>query len=311
MEAGIMALTEIYRSHRLADCEQRAFVLRAVGIEYALFTHTIYTVLSPDELFSLLVPEELAAAAIGHLKSYDEESRVVVVPPAPLPVHPRAWIGACAYVVMLIGIAWLVGESYGGSDWLAAGALTHAATADHQWWRAVTALTLHADLGHLLGNLAFGVPFGFFAAQLLGNGRAWLSILVAAVCGNLLDSAVMPDHQETIGASTAVFAMLGLVSAYAWRRGAGKRAASKRSVHSWAPLIAGIALLGITGAGGENTDVFAHLSGFAAGALLGVAHGHVRTPFLDRRLGQFIAGALTVATVIAAWALALTGDWLL
>jgi len=299
-----MALTEIYRSHRLADCEQRAFVLRAVGIEYALFT---YSVLSPDDLFALLVPEELVGAAIGHLKSYDEESRVVVVPPAPLPVHPRAWIGSFAYVVMLIGIAWLVGESYGGIDWLAAGALTHAATVDHQWWRAVTALTVHADLGHLLGNLAFGVPFGFFAAQLLGNGRAWLSILVAAVCGNLLDSAVMPDHQETIGASTAVFAMLGLVSAYAWRRGAGKRAGgSKRSVHSWAPLVAGIALLGITGAGGENTDVFAHLSGFAAGALLGVIHGHVRTPVLDGRLGQFIAGVLTAATVLAAWVLALT-----
>jgi rhomboid protease GluP len=299
-----MALTEIYRSHRLADCEQRAFVLRAVGIEYALFT---YTVLSPGDLFALLVPEELVAAAIGHLKSYDEESRVVVVPPAPLPVHPRAWIGSFAYVAMLIGIAWLVGESYGGIDWLAAGALTHATTADHQWWRAVTALTLHADLGHLLGNLAFGVPFGFFAAQLLGNGRAWLSILVAAVCGNLLDSAAMPDHQETIGASTAVFAMLGLVAAYAWRRGSGKRAgSSKRSVHSWAPLVAGIALLGITGAGGENTDVFAHLSGFAAGALLGVVHGHVRTPFLDGRLGQFIAGALTAATVIGAWSFALT-----
>jgi membrane associated rhomboid family serine protease len=300
MQAGTMSLMEIYRSNRLADCEQRAFVLKAVGIEYAVFS---YSVLSKDDLFALMVPEEWVATAVGHLQSYDEESRAIPTPPpAPLPVHPRARIGACAYVVMLIGVAWLVGESYGGVDWLKAGALTHAATGDHQWWRAVTALTLHADLGHLLGNLLFGVPFGYFAAQLLGNGRAWLSILIAATAGNLLDSAAMPSQQETIGASTAVFAMLGLVAAYAWRKGSGK---SKRSAHSWAPLIAGIALLGITGAGGENTDVFAHLSGFAAGALLGVVHAHLRTPVLDGRIGQFIAGALTVAAVVGAWALAL------
>ena len=291
-----MALTEIYRSPRLADCEQRAFVLRAVGIDYA--------VLSRDDLFGLLVPEELVDTAISHLKSYDEESRVVVVPPRPLTVHPNAWIGSFLYVAILLAIAWLAGEKYGGFDWLDLGALTHAAIGDGQWWRAFTALTLHADLGHLLGNLAFGIPFGFFAAQLLGNGRAWLSILLAAVCGNLLDSAVMPNEQQTIGASTAVFAMLGLVAAYAWRKGSGK---SKRWAHSWAPLIAGIALLGITGAGGENTDVFAHLSGFGAGALLGIAHAHVRTPLLDGRLGQLIAGTLTAATLVISWAFALSG----
>jgi membrane associated rhomboid family serine protease len=122
------------------------------------------------------------------------------------------------------------------------------------------------------------------------------------VLGNLLDSAVMPGDQETIGASTAVFAMLGLVAAYSWRKGSG---GAKRWARSGAPIIAGIALLGITGAGGENTDVFAHLSGFFAGALLGVAHGHLRTPVLDGRAGQSIAGALTLATVAAAWRLAL------
>ena len=290
-----MALTEIFHSTRLVDCEQRAFILKAVGIDYAVYER--------DQLFSLFVPEELAATAIGHLKSYDEESRVVVPPPTRLPVHPNAWVGAVVYIAVLLGIAWLAGEKYGGVDWLEIGALTHAAASSNEWWRVVTALTLHADLGHMLGNIAFGAPFGFFAAQLLGAGRAWASILIAAAFGNFLDAAIMPDQQQTIGASTAVFAMLGLVAAYAWRKGSGD---SRRWAHRWAPLIAGIALLGITGAGGEHTDVLAHLSGFAAGVTLGVVHGHMRTPWLDNKAGQLVAGVLTLVTVAGAWFWALS-----
>lgn len=285
-----MALAEIYHSAQLADCEQRAFVLKAVGINYAVYAR--------DDLFGLLVPEELAGTAIGHLRSYDEESRVPAPVPTPLPMHANAWVGSVIYIAVLLGVAWCAGEKVGGADWLEAGALTNSAASNGEWWRTVTALTLHADLGHLLGNIAFGAPFGFFAAQFLGTGRAWLSILVAAACGNFIDGALMSDQQQTIGASTAVFAMLGLVAAYAWRKGSGR---SQRWVHRWAPLVAGIALLGVTGTGGEHTDVLAHLCGFTAGVALGVIHGHVPTPFLDRKGGQLIAGVLALGSVAGAW----------
>ena len=43
-----------------------------------------------------------------------------------------------------------------------------------EWWRAFTALTLHADAGHLMANLLFGVLFAYPAAQLVGVGVAWL-----------------------------------------------------------------------------------------------------------------------------------------
>jgi rhomboid protease GluP len=288
-----MPLAEIFSSTRLADCEQRAFVLRAVGIEHA--------VLSNGDLFGLLVPEELAASAIHHLRSYDEESRAVAPTPAPISLHPHGAIGSVLYAAIVIAVAYYAGRATLGFDWSAAGGLTAAAIDRAQWWRAITALTLHADLGHLLGNIAFGVPFGFFAAQLLGTGRAWLSILVAATAGNLFDSALMPPQQTTIGASTAVFAMLGLVAAYAWRRGAG---ATQRWALRWAPLIAAVALLGITGASGEHTDVIAHLAGFVSGALLGAVHGHWPNLLAGRR-SQWFAGTGALAAVAIAWTLAL------
>lgn len=290
-----MALAEIYYSYRLADCEQRAFILRAVGIEHAVYAH--------DERFGLMVPEELARSAIDHLQSYDAESRVVAPVAQPMQLHPNAAVGSILYIVIVVAVAYLAGEKANGIDWLDAGALNADVIHSGQWWRLITALTLHADVGHLLGNIAFGAPFGFFAAQLLGTGRAWASILFAAALGNLIDSALMPAQQVTIGASTAVFAMLGLVAAYAWRRGSGH---TQRWALKWAPLIAGIALLGITGTGGENTDVLAHLAGFGSGVLLGVAHAHIDTSWLDTRRGQWIAGCATVAAVVVAWSQALS-----
>jgi rhomboid protease GluP len=295
-----MALAEIYSSPRLGDCEQRAFILRAVGIEHAVLAH--------DDLFGLLVPEESVQTAIGHLRSYDEERRAAELPaPAPLiNLYPHAAIGALLYVIVVIAIAYLAGSSAFNVDWLDAGALTSTARHQGQWWRAITALTLHADLGHMLGNLAFGVPFSYFAAQLFGVGRAWASIVLAAFLANLLDSSLMPAQQETIGASTAVFAMLGLVAAYAWRTSPRLlRGQTQRWALRLAPLTAGIALLGITGAGGEQTDVVAHLAGFGAGALLGIAHAHLPTRWLDRPAGQMLAGIATLTAVVIAWSTAL------
>jgi rhomboid protease GluP len=39
-------------------------------------------------------------------------------------------------------------------DWLAAGAANAGRIVDGEWWRTITALALHVELGHLMGNLA-------------------------------------------------------------------------------------------------------------------------------------------------------------
>lgn len=287
-----MAFTEIYSSSQLADCEQRAFVLKAVGLEHVFGQR--------GDVFVLLVPESTAAVAIDHLQRYDEESRPKS-PPPPLKLHGNAWIGSIVYASMVIGVAYCAGANIGGADWFDAGALSSAAVRDQEWWRAITALTLHGDVGHLIGNLAFGIPYGFFASQLLGGGRAWASILLAATLGNLLDSATMGAHQRSIGASTAVFAMLGLVAAYSWRTGTDN---VSRWAHRYAPLVAAIALLAFTGAGGERTDVVAHLAGFLSGVVIGTMQAHVPTRHFDKRAVQVGAGLVSFAAVVGAWVLA-------
>jgi rhomboid protease GluP len=290
-----MTYVEIFSSYLIADCDQRAFVLKAVGIEHV--------VAQSGSRFVVLVPEEFAERALEHLRITEEESRPKPRPPA-LRLHPRAWVGSLVYAVSMLVIAYCAGADIGGVNWFESGALRHAAITGGEVWRIVTALTLHADVGHILGNLAFGIPYGYFTSQLLGVGRAWASILFAAALANLIDAALMHAQQSSIGASTAVFAMLGIVAAYAWQRGQGT---FNRWAHRWAPIVAAVALLAITGVGNEQTDIVAHLAGFASGIAMGVIQARLRSDWLDRPAAQITMAAATCLAVIGAWSWALTG----
>jgi rhomboid protease GluP len=287
-------LVEVFRSLRMPECDQQTLILSAVGI------HS-WTVVRGG-LFVVVVPEESAALAVRHLREVAQEAAV----PAPIPklpkMHPRAWTGSIVYAVAMMAIAYAAGSNLFGFDWLEAGALNGAIPHTHEWWRVVTALTLHADVGHLVSNLLFGVVLGYLASRSLGGGVAWAGILVGAMMGNALDAIWMPEQQRSIGASTAVFAALGILSAYAWTL---ETATNLRWAKRLGPLIAGVILLGFLGAGGERTDVVAHITGFASGCAIGMLFGKTREQRFDSRILQLLAGAFAIATIGVAWLFAL------
>ena len=267
-------------------------MLHAVGIESQ--------VLADGAQWSLYVGPASVPAAVSHLRTYEREN-----PPRrrvlqPVGTHPQAWAGPFAYALVLLAVGWLAGHKAWATDWLDAGVLDTAAFRAGEPWRAVTALTLHFDVAHLLGNLGFGAFFGWLAAQLLGPGVAFGAAIVAAATANALNASVLPPEHVSAGASTAVFALLGLLAAYAWRRRADE---GERWAYRWAPLVAGVCLLGFTGVGGERTDVLAHLTGFASGGVAGLLLALRARP--TGTLGQWLAGLGTVALVVLAWVAAL------
>ncbi|MBP9591161.1 MAG: rhomboid family intramembrane serine protease [Steroidobacteraceae bacterium] len=287
-----MDLVEIHRAASRASCDERAFVLHAVGIasETAWNGHD----------WGLWVAAADRAAALAQLERYARENPPRRTPAPPEALHRAAWLGSLAYVAVLLAVGYMAGHVAFGYDWFEAGAHRAGAIRDGEAWRAMTALTLHLDVGHLLANLGFGSVFGLLAGQLLGPGIAWATVLAAAASANFLNAYLQPAGHSSIGASTAVFATLGLLAAYAWRRRAGD---GGRWAYRWAPLVAGIILLGFTGAGGEHTDVLAHLSGFALGTIAGVAHATWHSP--RGRVAQLVAGALALGAIGVAWAVAL------
>lgn len=290
--ANPVRIVEVYRSYWRPACDERAFVLHAVGVP----SQTTWN----GRDWSLYVSFEHEAEARAQLKRYERENppRGRSAPPEPL--HDGAWLGSLGYALVILSVGFLAGSGAFYSDWFDAGSLRALPVRGGEYWRAVTALTLHLDVGHLLANLGFGTVFGLLAGQLLGPGIAWASVLVAASCANLLNAWIQPEMHASVGASTAVFAALGLLAAYAWRKRSGE---TERRAYRWAPLIAGVFLLAFTGASGENTDVLAHLTGFAMGAVAGALHASWRLP--RGQVAQVLAGTLNIALVAGAWVLAL------
>jgi membrane associated rhomboid family serine protease len=282
--------TSVFRADRRRPCEERALVLGAMQIDYR--------VTEQPTGCHLLVPEPMAARAREQLLLYEAENppRLSLVWPGVPPGRGVPGIAAYAALMLLIFVA--QAGYWWDVDWRSAGAMMAGAVRDGELWRVVTALTLHADAGHLAGNLVFGAFFGYFAGQHLGSGVAWLAILCAAAIANLANGWLQLAAHRSLGASTAVFAALGLLGAHVWliaRRyllGWARR---------WAPVVGAVALLAYTGTGDERTDIVAHLAGFIAGVAAGLLLGAAKVHGVPRPRLQAMAGLAALAVVVASW----------
>jgi len=255
----------------------------------------------------LLVPDRDYPAAMREIALYLDENR-------PQPARPTIDGGytntrTTLVVLSLVGIfhnlTYLALPGPDGTllDWLGRGNAEAGRILAGEWWRAVTALTLHADGLHLAGNLLIGSYFVWRLCRMLGSGLGWSLILWSGIAGNLVNALLQsPDHRS-VGASTALFGAIGAAGMLGVVRRQHSRA------RNWLLPLAGAAgLLAMLGAGdGEGlTDIGAHLFGFGCGLGLGYLTGRlvVRHGLPGKWLNRWLA--LAAATVpIGAWALAL------
>lgn len=245
----------------------------------------------------LLIPEQEVVRAEAQLRSYEAENHRPEAPPPYIHTFERGWVGMLAFLAILWLLPNLEARGAFGWDWRQAGLMSAGLVQDGQWWRTFTALTLHADLGHIVGNSVFAAVFGIFVGRHLGAGFGWLLVLLSGALGNFANALMQPPAFTSLGASTANFAALGLTGAFMWRLGRRRRQAWRRN---FAPLFAAAALLAYTGVGGERTDVMAHFTGFAAG----VGSGLLASTFDVRRLGksgQAICGGFALWLLAYAW----------
>ncbi len=296
MDAGT-SLVAIYRSRNRAECLELTLILESVGIEYQFHRQA--------GAYAILVKSSDESRARAELQAYVQENRDWELRAPTIPGHADGWIGVLIYWDVLVMVALLRHYHALGGDWLAAGRMKAGLVRQGEWWRTVTGLSLHVDLTHLLGNLLFGALFGLFAGQVLGSGLAWFSILVAGALGNAMNAWLQPAQHSSVGASTAIFAALGILSAHAWKR---RRHTERRWVRQLVPLLGGVALLGFVGTGGARTDFIAHLTGFFAGLLLGGIYGSLGHH--PRLVGgaQSGFGAAAIALLGFAWFCALRAD---
>jgi membrane associated rhomboid family serine protease len=261
----------------------------------------------------LWVPPAHRVRALEALEAYEQEN--ANWPPPRVedrPRHAPSAIVPAAFAALAAFFALTTGPAKSGSIWFRIG------TADAQQlltepWRMVTALTLHADAKHILGNLIAGSIFGAALSRRLGPGAALFAMVIAGFAGNAANAVYhYAEGHYSIGASTAVFAAVGVLATvqFVMDRDRPKHR-KRRVVEILGPIIGGLALLGALGSGGGvhggKTDLWAHLFGFLAGAAVGLGAGWLerrrkgRPTSLRRQLGL---GVTALAIVLGSWQLA-------
>lgn len=284
---------EVGRFAARTEAGEHALVLVAAGIDCQLTVR--------GSSIGLLVAESRLVEARRELAAYAQDSQSELTPRLPpLPLRDGL-TGVLAYWCALTFVYSAASHHAFATDWFAVGEAQTGLIVGGEWWRVLTALGLHADLGHLTSNLVAGSLFGFFLSEVLGSGLAWLVILIAGGAGNAINASFQSTAHTSIGASTAIFGAIGLLAVL----GLKDRASRWRSgLRRWVPLAAGVMLLALLGIEGERIDVGAHLSGFLVGCLLGVGFLAAGPPVVTRRRTRAYA-AVAVALFFGAWLIAL------
>jgi membrane associated rhomboid family serine protease len=167
-------------------------------------------------------------------------------------------------------------------------------------WRTVTALTLHADIGHVLANAIAGAVFLAAVSRALGPGLACALVLVVGAGGNYVNALFHSSFHVSVGASTSVFGAVGLLGGLGVVR---RRRKGVRGRLAWMPIVAALALLAMLGTGGVRVDIWAHLFGFLVGGVMGVLVAFA-VPRPPGRGVQWMLGGAALAVVLYCWTLA-------
>ena len=89
------------------------------------------------------------------------------------------------------------------------GALTGVGVSNGEWWRVGTAAFLHANALHILFNMYALWLLGRALEQYIGTARFLAIYVVAGISGSAGALLVTNAHTATVGASGAIFGLMG------------------------------------------------------------------------------------------------------
>jgi rhomboid protease GluP len=136
---------------------------------------------------------------------------------------------------------------------------------NHDYWRLFTAMFLHASILHILLNMYALYLFGYVIETTLGTWRFLTIYFVAGFLASVTSYLFSDPGIVGVGASGAIFGLLGAWVAYNLRR--RDTALGAANLRGALMLIALNLFLGFTI---PNIDNFAHLGGLFAGFLCGL-----------------------------------------
>jgi rhomboid protease GluP len=233
-----------------------SLVLNAVGIQHSL----------DQSQLTLAVPAAYSEAAQYQIAQYFYENtgwpdKPVQTTLPSLGNNPPTLLMIGALIIFFL----ITGPWQDHTLWFRFGAIDSKVILEQgEWWRLITALTLHADQVHLIGNCVIGGFLVHMLCKTIGSGIGWFSLITCGALGNFLNIMLRDQVHHSVGFSTSIFAVIGLFSGLQILT--GNKIRFKNII---VPLGAGVGLLAMLGTEGERTDLGAHFFGFICGLVFG------------------------------------------
>ena len=230
-----------------------SLVLLSQGIEHRLMR-------SEEGPFQIFIVPEFETAARQQLDLYHRENPPKEEnPPIPLSFSLQPlWVLLAPIVFTLIDFSDKLNlHGPGISD--------AAKVMKGEWWRSLTAQTLHGDMRHLASNLLCGYIVMNMITFRIPLLRLAPFIAAAAAIANICVSATVQTDFRSLGFSSFVFAAIGCLAVIEFRLMPKE---SHGMLRRFAPLCGAASLAVFLGLG-ENADILGHAYGFVAGLFCG------------------------------------------
>ncbi|OQY47147.1 MAG: hypothetical protein B6242_05680 [Anaerolineaceae bacterium 4572_78] len=178
-------------------------------------------------------------------------------------------------------------------------------------WRFLTSMFLHANFIHLLFNSWALLIFGLDMERLYGRSRFVMLYVFSGLFGSLA-SFTFSSGAVSVGASGAIFGLIGMQGAYFFRYKdmfgkSGKDRLSNIGIILVINIIFGLSV--------SNIDNWAHFGGLASGAIMGyflapvyevvehhTTHAHVvdkLSPLVEIGVGILAGITLSIGTMLS------------
>ena len=166
-----------------------------------------------------------------------------------------------------------------------------------RWWTVLSATWLHGNLLHIVFNMMWVRQLGPATAEIIGPARTVIIYTAAGACGFLLSSfagllpiPLLRGAGFTVGASGAIFGLLGALVHY------GRKSGSSL-IHAEAMRYA--VILFVFGLIMPGVDNYAHAGGFLGGYATSMIFNPLTRERGDHTVIALVCLAATVLAVIA------------
>ena len=170
-------------------------------------------------------------------------------------------LNVAVYILQLLSRDWL----------LIAGAKVNGMILTGQYYRLLTPIFLHGGLIHLLCNSLSLNAVGPLVEMLFGTERLVTTYLIAGIGGNLASFYFGPPAAMSVGASGAIFGLVGALAVFLLRHRELYGERSERMLNAIMQTCVINLLIGLIP--GSRIDNWGHLGGAVAGAAMGYLTG--------------------------------------